>query len=383
MRVAIVESHHSPEEVSRVGVNRNLSCFVRAMTDLDSDLDVRIIYCLFGKDKAKRDAAVRSGPVIDVYGGHPGLVSLPGFGPRRKIEKVIDELNPDVINVRGLSLFLDGSRYPAVFTLHGAAEIDALFRGHAFLKARSWWLSKRMNAARARYRHFIAISGHTYRWLKDHVQGRFYFIPNPVDEVFFDVNRGETGPDILFCGSIFFRKNLHGVIEAIKILRELGVECRLRIAGRRGDDPVYECRLEEMIDKYHLQEDVQFLGYLGTNDLVEEMGRSRCLVLPSFVENAPIVLGEACAAGLPSVASSAGGAGEIVTDSCSGIIVDPGSPGSIASGLRAMLENRDLADRFGEQARNRAQAFRPEIVAEKTISVYRSVIKEWGRRKVK
>ena len=234
-------------------------------------------------------------------------------------------------------------------------------------------MARREGPARRRYKHVIAIAGYVAQRLSGQLEGRCHFVPNAVDCRFFEVRRENAGPRILFAGPLTPEKNLHGVIDAVGILARDGVDCTLRLAGRAPGE-VYAEDLGERMRKLGIRGRVEFLGLLERAGLLAEMRAARCLVLASFQETAPMVIAEAAAAGLPSVVSPAGGSAEMVTHLRTGMLVDARSPASIAAGLRPLVESAELADELGRNARDRAQLYHPQRVADQTVAVYECVL---------
>ena len=64
------------------------------------------------------------------------------------------------------------------------------------------------------------------------------------------------------------------------------------------------------------------------------MARARFSVLPSvWYENGPMAALESLAAGLPLVGSAIGGIPEMIEDGVTGVVVPPGDPSALLSGL--------------------------------------------------
>jgi glycosyltransferase involved in cell wall biosynthesis len=76
------------------------------------------------------------------------------------------------------------------------------------------------------------------------------------------------------------------------------------------------------------------------------------LALPSYSEGLPNVVLEACAAGVPVVATTAGGTPEILGDGA-GILVPPGDPVALAEGIIAALDRGAGLRELGEAGRRR------------------------------
>ena len=116
------------------------------------------------------------------------------------------------------------------------------------------------------------------------------------------------------------------------LLREAHPGMTLDVVGDGPDRPA----LERMCEALGLGGAVHFHG-MGTADQVAEAMRGAdLLVLPSHVENAPVVLIEAGASGLPVVATAVGGVPEIVQDSW-GQVVPVAQPAALASAIERML----------------------------------------------
>lgn len=89
----------------------------------------------------------------------------------------------------------------------------------------------------------------------------------------------------------------------------------------------------------------------------------------------PTVLVEAAAAGVPVVASSLGGAGEIVVHGETGFLFDPAAPDVGLAYLRAFSTDAGLRTRLGAAARTRFERlFRAERMAEGYAGFWRAVL---------
>jgi len=72
-------------------------------------------------------------------------------------------------------------------------------------------------------------------------------------------------------------------------------------------------------------------------------------VLPSVRDAAPVVLLEAGLAGLPVVASRAGGIPEYIRDGETGLLFPPGDAEALAEKLLALLKDREFARQLASQ----------------------------------
>lgn len=99
------------------------------------------------------------------------------------------------------------------------------------------------------------------------------------------------------------------------------------------------------------------------------------LVHPAEKEGLGIILLQASAAGVPSVATTVGGIPEAIAHGENGILVPPGDPPALAQGANRILADRALARRMGEAGQERvAELFSVDRMVEGNLAVYRSVL---------
>jgi glycosyltransferase involved in cell wall biosynthesis len=92
---------------------------------------------------------------------------------------------------------------------------------------------------------------------------------------------------------------------------------------------------------------------------------STCFVMPSEVEPFGLAYIEAALAGVPSIATSVGGAGTIVADG-TGLLVPPGDEAALLDAMHTLAEP-DVARRMGEAARERSGLFTWEKVGARVL----------------
>ena len=116
---------------------------------------------------------------------------------------------------------------------------------------------------------------------------------------------------ILTVGTVEPRKNMVGLVEAVRILRARGhFSMQLLIAGGSGwkNSSIYES-----VERAGLTErEIKFLGYVPEEDLPTLYSGARTFVLPSLYEGFGIPLIEAMACGVPVVASDVSSIPEVV-----------------------------------------------------------------------
>ena len=133
--------------------------------------------------------------------------------------------------------------------------------------------------------------------------------------------------------------------------------------------------VQRAVEREGLARNVLFAGF--RDDLPSWFGALDLLVHPARREGLGVALLQAASAGLPIVASDAGGMGEIVIDGETGRLVPPGDAAALAEAMVALLGDRALAGRLGDGARRRVtEEFSVEAMTRGNLSVYEAVTGE-------
>jgi glycosyltransferase involved in cell wall biosynthesis len=174
-----------------------------------------------------------------------------------------------------------------------------------------------------------------------------------------------------FVGTLEPRKGVIDLIQAAGSFLERHPEATLTVIGAPppGDDGAYANRLREAARALSGHERIVFRGYVP--HAAEEIARFDLLVIPSHAEPMASVTGEAAAAGIPVVATSAGGLPEGVRDG--GLIVPPGDPQALAGAINALLDHPERRRELGERALAGSSRFDPERFAEAMDNLLREV----------
>lgn len=104
-------------------------------------------------------------------------------------------------------------------------------------------------------------------------------------------------------------------------------------------------------------QNAEFVGWRDAAGVGELLRGCRAAVLPSTcVENAPLGVLEAMAAGVPVIATTVGGVPELLTDGVEGLLVPPGDAASLASAMGRLAGDERFADELGAAGMARAVA---------------------------
>jgi glycosyltransferase involved in cell wall biosynthesis len=154
---------------------------------------------------------------------------------------------------------------------------------------------------------------------------------------------------IVFVGSLVPRKGLHFLLDG---LARVSGEWQLSVVGPESDAE-YARRVRERASRLRIADAVRFEGRLLDATLAERLAESHLLAVPSTYEGYGIVYLEGMGFGLPPLATTAGGATELVTHAKDGFLVPPGDPEAIARAVETLLTGRDRLREMSLAARRR------------------------------
>ena len=162
--------------------------------------------------------------------------------------------------------------------------------------------------------------------------------------------RAYTDPfQVVFVGNIEPRKGLDTLTAG---LTQLESPWQLTVVGRAVDRE-YRDRVETQLAAAGRADRVTFEGRLPDSELAAVLRSGHVLAMPSRHEGFGIAYLEGMSFGLPALATTAGGATEIVTDGETGVLVPPDDPDAVADALASLATDRDRLARMGRRARRR------------------------------
>ena len=176
-------------------------------------------------------------------------------------------------------------------------------------------------------------------------------------------------PLLIFVGRHNKQKNIQGVLESCRILKDHNVKYRLVTAG---DGPDYD-KLVKLCHKLDLDNKVQFLGHIDDRaEIMALYSLADLLVFPSLYDNAPMVLREAAAMGTPGLLVSGSTSAESLVDGENALIARDDSPEAIADRIESGLT-------ILETVGNNAQKTIPvswDTIMERVVREYSELIRE-------
>jgi glycosyltransferase involved in cell wall biosynthesis len=202
-------------------------------------------------------------------------------------------------------------------------------------------------------------------------RGRYRVVPNAVDTSVFHPPASPTPPGLrlLNVASLDGKKGHAELLTAVARLRADGRQVELDVVGEGELRGALEARAREL----GLDGAVRFLGSRLPAQVAALMREADVFVLASRFENLPVVLLEAMASGLPAVATSVGGVGEII-DETTGELVAPGDAQQLAAAIAGVLDRRASFDPAALHARATAR-YGLDAIGDVWDGVYRDLAK--------
>ena len=182
-------------------------------------------------------------------------------------------------------------------------------------------------------------------------------------------------PRIVSCGRITPRKGLEYLLEATALLAARGKRIKVTIVGKPFSeaDRQYCDHLKQQAHRQGIASLVTFADW--RDDIRPYLNSADLYVSSSLGEGLPGAVREAQAAGLPVVATDAGGTAEALQDGVSGMLVPCGDAHALAAAIETMVADPELAASYGNAGRRRAaKRFSMETFIQNYSSVFQRVL---------
>jgi glycosyltransferase involved in cell wall biosynthesis len=191
-------------------------------------------------------------------------------------------------------------------------------------------------------------------------------IPNVIDTSRFVYRvRDPLRPRLLSTRNLEPMYDVENTIRAFALLRRRVPQAELTVAGQGSE----RARLERLAAPIG---GVRFTGAVPAPDMPALYDRGDIFVNSSLVDNQPVSVLEAFAAGLPVVSTPSGGLSFMVREGRTGRVVPPRDPQAMAGAVLELLEHPDRARDLAGRAREEVASHTWENVRERWQAVSRS-----------
>lgn len=286
------------------------------------------------------------------------LYDLSFYFNKRRIEKIIVDVNPSVIHAQNAdaSAYLarkisDEYGIPYIVTLREVSD-DKL-------------VVKNLLGAS----HLIAFSIQQKLITAELVSKDISFIPHGVADKFFKTEKEE---DYRFDDGVIRFVSVCRLIKLKNldlVIRTLSSISYPFVYDIYGDGPELG-NLQLLVTELGLSNRVHFKGRVDNDAVAKLLNQYTVFVMPSFPESLGRVYFEAMAAGVPVISASGTGIDGIIKDRKEGFLVNLEEEGSLLDILKFVGSNRDYVMQMGVNARILAQSFDWRSIANKLVEVY-------------
>ena len=323
-----------------------------------------------------------------VGGSLPNTISywVNYFRIYRKVEKIIDDIHPDIIfpqvfpaNYWGFLYKKHNPEIPCIWYIHDLNAfvhdrrvIDGLPNPMRLLARSSNPLMKIIDTnlvscadcalANSKY------TAERYREIYGVSETQVIYPGVAISE--FPTYPAEKEDYILCVSRLMKFKRIDLVLDALSLLKQSGINKRLVIAGdgEEKENLTQQCR------KLGLTDTVTFAGKFGRDRrdlLISYYTRAQCVVFSSVDEPFGIVPIEAQAAWTPVIATRSGGPMESVVDGETGFLVEPNSVSALAEKILYFDQNKQVAESMGITGRKNVETmFSWEKATEQLLEVF-------------
>lgn len=215
---------------------------------------------------------------------------------------------------------------------------------------------------------------------------KMMIVPNGIDYEKFSairrVDRAGHQPTIAFIGRIVPIKDVKTFIRTCHVLKSMLSKFTVYMMGPNDENPGYYDECVEMISHLGLSENIIITGNV---DIAEYLPKIDVIALTSISEAQPLVILEAGAAGIPTVATKVGACTEIVMGKDDespplgegGIIVPLSNPVETAKALYTLLTDAEYHAKCSQAIRERVRLYYNKSSQQKTYQgLYDSFLKK-------
>ncbi|PYS79628.1 MAG: hypothetical protein DMF66_02130 [Acidobacteria bacterium] len=160
--------------------------------------------------------------------------------------------------------------------------------------------------------------------------------------------------------------NVGCILRAFALIQRSLPEARLVVVG----DGSQHAELERLARELNLSH-TEFVGRVGPEEMHAYYDAADVFLNASNIDNMPISILEAFAAGTPVVTTNAGGIPDIVTDGENGLMVECGNCDALARSALRLFEEDGLASKIACKAHEQSRRYAWAAVRDGWLKVYR------------
>ncbi|HOZ80634.1 MAG TPA: glycosyltransferase family 1 protein [Candidatus Woesebacteria bacterium] len=175
------------------------------------------------------------------------------------------------------------------------------------------------------------------------------------------LNSNQPKNYLIYTGNLYPHKNIEIILSSLQKLPDI----KLKVICSRS---VFSDRLQKKIKKMHLENQVDFLGYIDDLQFQKIYSQALCLVHPSFYEGFSLTGLEAMSLGCPVISSNSSCLPEIYQDSC--LYFDPNSSDQLIQNILLFKNNSKLRQEYIKKGYLQVKKYSWKTTASQTLAIY-------------
>lgn len=207
-------------------------------------------------------------------------------------------------------------------------------------------------------------------------------IPNVIDlSVYPYCHRTKVSPRLFWMRSFHSMYNPSMAVRVVARLRSTMPDTSLVMAG---EDKGMQARVRQLTKELGLSSAVRFPGVLDIEGKAREGNAADIFLITNRVDNMPVTAVEACAMGMPVVATAVGGIPYLLKDGDTGLLVPDDSDEAMASAIHRLINEPGLARRLSTNGRKLAERSSREQILPMWERMFSelgkgSITRDWAR----
>ncbi len=201
-----------------------------------------------------------------------------------------------------------------------------------------------------------------------------------------DINTCEKHSVFSVQSSFYPVKGVHYLLEGMKEIVKKYPDAKLYVTlakprkAKSFMDKInigtYETYIAQLMDEYALWDNVEFLGMLNEEQLIQQYLKSNVFVCASSIENHSQTVSEAKILGVPVVASFVGGVVERIKHGEDGFHFQHNAPYMMAEYVERIFESEEQAKALGEKAHENASVLvNKQTNSQKMVDIFTTIAK--------
>jgi glycosyltransferase involved in cell wall biosynthesis len=157
---------------------------------------------------------------------------------------------------------------------------------------------------------------------------------------------------------LFWMRSFHEVwnpLMAVRVLARLRERVSDATLVMAGQDKGLQAEAQSLAERLGVKDAVRFPGFLDIAGKIREAEQADIFINTNHIDNMPVAVVEACAMGLPVVATDVGGIPDLLTDGQTGLLVPDNDDERMAEAILTLIDNPDLAGRLSAKGRKLAE----------------------------